>query len=97
MFVFVVSNTYCVVLCFCSVFLLLVYPMLPVSLDCPFLIAPSVFSSCNVYLSTNYIHKYMLGFVFIVCPVWPKRLLHFDRKKYASIRGDEIKYKPEPD
>ena len=30
------------------VFLRLVYPMLPVSLDCPFLIAPSVFS--NVYL-----------------------------------------------
>ena len=43
-------------LCFCFVFLRLVYPMLPVSLDCPFLIAPSVFS--NVYLSTNYIQKY---------------------------------------
>jgi hypothetical protein len=34
-------------LCFCFVFLCLVYPMLPVSLDRPFLIAPSVF--CNVY------------------------------------------------
>ena len=59
----VVSNTYCVVclfclswscvpyvvLCVCFVCLGLVYPMLPVSLDCcPFLIAPSVFS--NVYL-----------------------------------------------
>jgi membrane-bound metal-dependent hydrolase YbcI (DUF457 family) len=32
---------------FCFVFLRLVYPMLPVSLDCPFLIAHSVFS--NVY------------------------------------------------
>jgi hypothetical protein len=32
----------------CCVFLRLVYPMLPVSLDCPFLIASSVFS--NVYL-----------------------------------------------
>ena len=32
----------------CCVFLRLVYPMLPVSLDCPFLIAISVFS--NVYL-----------------------------------------------
>jgi len=31
-------------------FLLLVYPMLPVSPDCPFLIASSVFSS--VYLLT---------------------------------------------
>ena len=30
-------------------FIYLMYPMLPVSLDCPFLIAPSVFS--NVYLS----------------------------------------------
>jgi hypothetical protein len=40
----VVSNTYGVV-CFC---LRLVYLMLPVSLHCPFLIAPSVFS--NVYL-----------------------------------------------
>jgi len=36
------------VLCFCFVILLLVYPMLPVSLDCPFLIASSIFS--NVYL-----------------------------------------------
>ena len=32
------------IVCFCFVFLRLVYPMLPVSLDCPFLIAPSVFS-----------------------------------------------------
>ena len=31
----------------CCVFLRLVYPMLPVSLDCPFLVAPLVFS--NVY------------------------------------------------
>ena len=35
----------CVFVLFC---LRLVYPMFPVSLDCPFLIAPSVFS--NVYL-----------------------------------------------
>jgi hypothetical protein len=32
----------------CFVFLRLVYPMLPVSLDYPFFIAPSMFS--NVYL-----------------------------------------------
>ena len=37
-----------IVLCFCFVFLRLVYAMLPVSLDCPFLIGPLVFS--NVYL-----------------------------------------------
>ena len=35
-------------LSFCFVFLRLLYPMLPVSLDCPFLIASSVFSS--IYL-----------------------------------------------
>jgi hypothetical protein len=34
---------------FQTVGLCFVYPMLPVSLDCPFLIAPSVFS--NVYLA----------------------------------------------
>ena len=34
--------TYCVVFLFC--FLRLVYPIVPVSLDCSFLIAPSVFS-----------------------------------------------------
>ena len=38
-------------LCFCFVCLRLVYPMLPVSLDSPFLIASSVFS--NVYLKTD--------------------------------------------
>jgi len=37
----VVSNTYCVVF-FCFVCLRLECPMLTVSLDCPFLIAPSV-------------------------------------------------------
>ena len=36
-----------IVLCYWFVCLRLVYPMLPVSLDCQFLIAPSVFS--NVY------------------------------------------------
>jgi hypothetical protein len=36
-----------IVLYFCFVFLRLMYPMLPVSLDCPFLIGPSVLS--NVY------------------------------------------------
>jgi len=41
-----VSNTYFVVF-LCFVCLRPVYPVLPVSLDCPFLIAPSVFS--NVY------------------------------------------------
>ena len=43
-----ISKTYFIVLRFCFVFLRLVYSMLPVSLDCPFLIAPLVFS--NIYL-----------------------------------------------
>jgi hypothetical protein len=48
----VVSNIYCVVFFVLFVFVLfLVYPLLPVSLDCPFLIAPSVFS--NIYLSVS--------------------------------------------
>jgi hypothetical protein len=39
----------------CFVFsLCFVYPMLPVSLDCQFLIAPSVF--CNAYLSEKEWH-----------------------------------------
>jgi len=37
------------IMCCDFVFLSLVYPMLPVSLDCPFLIAPSVFS--NLYIA----------------------------------------------
>jgi hypothetical protein len=44
-----VSNTYCLVFFF---FLRLVYPMLPVSLDGPFLIVPSVFSNVYVYRTT---------------------------------------------
>jgi len=48
------------VLCFCFVFLLLVYPMLPVSLDCPFVIAPLVFS--NVYcISSTFYQKKQIG------------------------------------
>ena len=42
-----------IVLCFCFVFLRLVYHMLPVSLDCSFLIAHSVFF--NVYILASYL------------------------------------------
>ena len=45
---------------FCCVFPRLVYPMLPVSPDCPFLIAPSVFS--NVYLRKKIICLSNLNF-----------------------------------
>ena len=42
-----------IVLCFCFVFLRLMYPVLPVSLDCPFLIATAIFSDVYVlYIST---------------------------------------------
>ena len=49
---YVISVYFCVYWCsahtvVCFVFLRLVYPMLPISLNCPFLIAPSAFS--NVY------------------------------------------------
>ena len=50
LFVFVCAK-WClthILLCFCVVCLHLLYPMLPVYLDCPFLIAPAVFS--DVYL-----------------------------------------------
>ena len=45
------SSVQCILCCVVALFvsvLCLVYPMLPVLLDCPFLIAPLVFS--NVYL-----------------------------------------------
>ena len=47
----VVSNTYCLFVC-----LRIVFPMLQVSLDCPFFIAPSAFSI--VYIQAFYKHKY---------------------------------------
>jgi hypothetical protein len=44
--VLLICLAFCVVLFVLLVFVLcLVYPMLPVSLDCPYLIAPSVFSN----------------------------------------------------
>ena len=43
-----------VVLCFCFV-----CPMLPVSLDCPFLIAPSVFS--NIYFRIHIRNRVILS------------------------------------
>ena len=44
-----------IVLCVCFGFRCLVYTILPVSLDCPFLIAPSIFSS--VYVCTMFGRK----------------------------------------
>ena len=59
MFVLLIFLVFCVV-CFqlCVFVLCYVCPMLPVSLDCPFLIAPSVFSS--VYLQFLWIvHSFL--------------------------------------
>ena len=56
-----VSYTYCVMLCFCFVFHRIVYPMLPIYLDCPFLIAASVFS--NVYVAKHHIIVIMWFFL----------------------------------
>ena len=46
--------------------LCLVCPMLPVSLDCPFLVAPSVFS--NVYLSCVPNVESVSGLSILDCP-----------------------------
>jgi len=43
---------FCVVFLFFVFVLCLVYPMLPVFLDCPFLITPSVFSNVYFHLKT---------------------------------------------
>ena len=52
-----------IVLCVCFVFLRLVYTMMPFSLDCPFLIAPSVFSNVYLPLASTWDHT---GFRFLV-------------------------------
>ena len=47
-------------LCLCFVCLRLVCPKLPISLDCPFLLSPSIFSNIyinNVYLSPSILTK----------------------------------------
>jgi hypothetical protein len=51
----VMSNTCCVLFLFCLSCLRLVYPMLPYSLDCSFLIAPSVFSNVHLYTAVIYL------------------------------------------
>ena len=63
-----------IVLCLCFVFLRLVYPILPVSLDCLFLIASSVVS--NVYLPgifypNNYRSRIINGF-FLMTKLYKK-------------------------
>jgi len=60
----VVFNTYCVVFLFCFVCLRPVRFMLPVFLDCPFLIASSVFS--NAY--SDNLHSELHDVLYILHP-----------------------------
>ena len=58
---------------FCCNFLLLVYPLFPVSLDCPFLIAPSVFSNAyfiNCCKSINFLFGDMLQQLKVSSSLW---------------------------
>ena len=50
-----------IALCFCFVFLRLVYPVLPVYLDFPFLNASSIFS-CNVCQSSIHMSLFSFGY-----------------------------------
>jgi hypothetical protein len=67
----------------CLVFLHLVYHMLPVSLDCPFLIALSIF--CNIYLN----------FIFLlnerIYLFWKQTISHLI-KSLKKVRKSNINY-----
>ena len=58
--------TFPIVCCVFVLFVLCTYTMLPVSLDCPFLIVPSVFS--NVYLSCVHYVASFSGLSIFDCP-----------------------------
>jgi hypothetical protein len=63
---FVVHSGFQHILCcvFCFVFLCLVYPMLPVSADCPFLIARSVFLRSKDYNVKYFTSLYLILWFF---------------------------------
>ena len=56
-----------IMLCFCFVFLRLVYPMLPVSLDCPFLVTHSAFSTLIVWYLD--LHLFLQS-IYIIDKTW---------------------------
>ena len=60
-----------IVLCFCFVFLRLMYVMFPVSLNCQFLIAPSVFSDVYYVLFSRSGSLYIIGSCKTVAGVVP--------------------------
>ena len=76
-----VQHILCCVLCL--VFLHLVYHILPVSLDCPFLIAPSIF--CTIYLN----------FIFFlnekIYLFWKQTISHLI-KSLKNVRKSNINY-----
>ena len=89
----VVSNTYCVVFCF--VFLLLVYPMMPVSLDCPFLLSLrySLTFICPVFCvpyvaSFSGLSFFIVPSVFsnVLCLVYPMLPVSLDCPFLLSLR-----------
>jgi len=59
-----------------------VYPMLPVSLDCPFLLAPSVFS--NVYLTYMYNLFHAIFILFINHNFFLERVVFLILRLYGS-------------
>ena len=84
----VVFNICCVVFCF--VFRHLVYPMLPVSLDFPFLIVPSwLFSLTFMYHSKQYslliLPRQSLGRLF-----FPRRHLRVTKKSCVYLKRLEV-------
>jgi hypothetical protein len=65
-----------------------VYPMLPVSMDCPFLIAPSVFS--NVYfVYMQYIHL-VVNIYYLVNKQWPG--VNCERRDIAENGNSDISF-----
>ena len=94
-----------IVLCFCFFPLHLVWPVLSVSLDCPFLIAPSLFSYVyygvfnNVFfcghivlnvVETSWFCAYRLSERSYICPVFEKE--HKFSRFYYSWWRDIIVY-----
>jgi len=94
-YVICVCQTY-IELCFCFVCLRLMYPLLPVSLDCPFLIASSV--SSNVYsgrvLNLYELKKFELHATRIVTglPIFTKSETGWEMLKQVGKTQSERRY-----
>jgi hypothetical protein len=75
--VLLIFLVFCVVFYFANLVLCLVFPMLQISLNYPFLIAPSVFAN----VLSNACFRFMLFFVilFLCVELWCWTLIHFAR------------------